>query len=187
MPAPMMNGNVKTRAESNPPPREERRTRPYSGNERLTPGQKTLIWTIVRKNGIEEEMFRDWLEKEYKTRSTKELTQVEAAETIRCLKRFIGEEYEPHMKGLTWGITRAQMRNVKRLAAEIGWKEPDGRADERRIGGMVRKMFPPKNRLELCNKTEGTALIIALEKMGNDRHKGTEAEGIEEEPEDVRA
>jgi hypothetical protein len=53
------------------------------------------------------------------------------------------------------------MRYLKKLAADLGWDDP------KRLDGMVRKMFPPKNRLELLNKREATALIIAMEKMNS--------------------
>jgi hypothetical protein len=181
MPAPEINGNVKTRAET-PPSGAVRHLPPSgagkklgrrTGNERLTPGQMKAIWTIIRKCGIEEEMFRDWLQREFKTDSTRNLTQGDAAEVIRSLKVFTGEEYDPHLRGLTWGITRQQSRYIKALASNIGWKDDCGKADEKRIGGMVRKMFPPKNRLELLNKKEATALIIALEKMEKQPTKGS--------------
>jgi len=127
----------------------------------LTKGQLSAIWTIIRKNGLDEDAFREFLVKEFKVSSTKKLSQADAAEVIHSLKVLIGEEYEPHIRGMTWGITRPQMRYLKKLAADLGWDDP------KRLDGMVRKMFPPKNRLELLNKREATALIIAMEKMNS--------------------
>ncbi len=136
-----------------------------TGNRSITDGQKGAIWTIIRKNGLDEVMFRDWLQREFGTTSTKTLSQADAQEVIRSLKVLTGEEYEPHLRGLTWGITRKQIGYIKQLAVDLGWTEPSGRVDERRIGGMIRKMFPPKNRMELLNKREATSLIIGLEKQ----------------------
>jgi hypothetical protein len=125
----------------------------------VTGGQKTAIWTMVRKNGMDEDEFRGWLRREFGSGSTKELSQAEAAEVIHHLKVYLGEEHEPHRQGITWGITGPQIRNVRRLAGDLGWDDP------KRLAGMVQKMFSPKNRLELLTKAEGTKLIIALEKM----------------------
>ena len=152
---------------------EARRVKTGSGS--ITGGQKGAIWTIIRKSGLDEAMFRDWLQREFGTVSAKTLSQADAQEVIRSLKVLTGEEYEPHLAGLTWGITRKQIGYIKKLAVDLGWTEKNGNADEKRIGGMIRKMFPPKNRLELLNKREATSLIIGLEKQ------------LVTEPEEVRA
>lgn len=139
----------------------------------ITKGQKKAIWTMVRKNGMDVEMFRDWLMKEFGTGSTRSLSLDEAAQVIHSLKVFFGEEYEPY-QGLTWGITKRQIRYAKRLVVELGWVTSTGSVigktgiDEKRLNGMIKKMFPPKSRIELLNKKEGTSLIIALEKIGKD-------------------
>jgi len=125
----------------------------------ITIRQKTAIWTIVRKNGIDEAEFRDWLEREYGTRSTRELSVRDAESAINALRRFAGERFEGH-RTITWGITERQMRYIRRLAEDMGWDNP------KRLDGLVKKMFSPKNRLELLTKSEGTKLIIALGKMG---------------------
>lgn len=123
----------------------------------ITNGQKKIIWTIVRKHGLDEEEFREWLYRNFETKSTRKLTEFAADEVIKALKALIGEEYRP--RPLTWGITMKQMAKAKALAGELGWDDP------RRLDGLVKKMFDPKNRLELLNKREGTKLIIALDKM----------------------
>jgi len=123
----------------------------------ITNRQKTIIWTIVKKSGIDEGDFRDWLERNYDTRSTRKLTGAMAADVIKSLKVFTGEEFE-HYK-YTWGITKRQMWFVLKLVEKLGWQE------QKRLHGMIKKMFDPKNRIEQLTKTEGTKLIIALEKM----------------------
>lgn len=125
----------------------------------ITVGQKTAIWTMARKNGIDEDEFRGWLRREFGSGSTKELSQADAGEVIHHLKVYLGEEYEPHQRGITWGVTEPQKRYIRRLAADLEWDDP------KRLEGMIRKMYTPKNRLELLTKREATALIIALEKM----------------------
>jgi hypothetical protein len=123
----------------------------------ITNGQKKIIWTIVRKHGLDEEEFREWLYQNFETRSTRKLADYAADEVIKALKALIGAEYRP--RPVTWGITMKQMAKAKALAGELGWDDP------KRLDGMVKKMFDPKNRPELLTKTEGTKLIIALEKM----------------------
>jgi hypothetical protein len=127
----------------------------------ITDGQKTAIWTIIRKRGMDTDEFREWLRREFGTGSTRELSMQDAAEAIRSLKVFYGEEHEKY-QGLTWGISKPQIRYIRKLARDLGWD------DQKRVDGLVLKMFPPKQRVELLNKKEGTALIIALEKMGKD-------------------
>lgn len=119
--------------------------------------QKKVIWTIVRTHGIEEDEFREWLLRNFGTRSTRKLTESKADGVIKSLRVFIGEVYRPHTR--TWGITPKQMGKARHLAEELGWDDP------KRLDGLVKKMFDGKPRLELLNKTEGTKLIIALEKM----------------------
>lgn len=126
----------------------------------ITLGQKRIIWTIVRKQGLDEEEFREWLYRNFEVRSTRKLTESQAEEVIRSLKTLIGEEYTP--RGRTWGITFKQTGKAKALASKLGWDDP------KRLNGLVAKMFDPKNRLELLNKQEGTKLIIALEKMADE-------------------
>ena len=130
----------------------------------ITDRQKTIIWTIIRKNGIDEEQFREMLYRNYEVRSTRKLTESQAADVIKMLRTFTGEEYKPHVR--TWGITTRQMWKVRGLAEKLGWDDP------RRLDGLVKKMFDPKNRLELLNKTEGTKLIVALEKMLHEVERG---------------
>jgi len=123
----------------------------------ITKSQKKLIWTIIRKNGIDVDMFRDMLEKDYGTRSTRKLTEAQAAVVINTLRAYTGEEYKPHMR--TWGITAKQIWKAKALADDLGWDKPQ------RLDGLVKKMFYGKDRIELLNKQEATKLIVALEKM----------------------
>ncbi|MBA7533152.1 hypothetical protein ES705_25387 [subsurface metagenome] len=130
----------------------------------ITKNQKTVIWTIVRKNNIEEEMFRDMLQRTYGTRSTRRLTESQAASVINTLKAYTGEKYKPHTR--TWGITDRQFWKARALAEELGWDKPQ------RLDGLVKKMFYGKNRLELLNKTEATKLIVALEKMVDEVERG---------------
>lgn len=130
----------------------------------ITPNQKKIIWTIVRKNGIDEEQFREMLYRNYEVRSTRKLTESQAADVIKTLKTFTGEEYTP--RTYTWGITSKQIWKAKGLAEKLGWDDP------RRLKGLVKKMFDPKNRLELLTVREGTKLIIALEKMLNEVERG---------------
>ena len=130
----------------------------------ITKNQKTVIWTIVRKNNIDEEMFRDMLHRTYGTRSTKSLTEPQAASVINTLKSYIGDKYKPHTR--TWGITDRQFWKARALAEELGWDKPQ------RLDGLVKKMFYGKDRLELLNKTEATKLIVALEKMAEDVKNG---------------
>ena len=127
----------------------------------ITNGQKKVIWTIVRTHGIEEEEFREWLLRNFGSRSTRKLTESKADGVIRSLRVYIGEVYRPHTR--TWGITPKQMGKAKGLAEELGWDDP------KRLNGLVKKMFDGKPRLELLNKSEGTKLIIALEKMGEEK------------------
>jgi len=124
---------------------------------KITNNQKTIIWTIVRKHGIEEDEFRDWLQRNYGKRSTRELTESEASSVIQSLKAYTGAEYLPRTR--TWGITTRQIYRARKLAGDIGWD------DMRRLDGLVKKMFYGKIRLELLNKAEATKLILALEKM----------------------
>jgi len=130
----------------------------------ITKGQKTVIWTIVRKNGLDEEEFREWLGREFGTRSTRALSSSDAESVIRSLKRYTGETYEERVR--TWGITGKQMRMARGVAHDIGWDDP------KRLDGLVAKMFDPKNRLELLNKKEGSKLIVALERMRDEVRDG---------------
>jgi len=130
----------------------------------ITNIQKKIIWTVVRKNGIDEEMFRDFLERHYGTRSTRELTEAEASDAINSLRVFNGERYKPHTR--TWGITDKQFWKARTLAEQLGWDDP------RRLDGLVKKMFYGKDRLELLNKEEATKLIVALGKMGEEAERG---------------
>jgi len=130
----------------------------------ITKNQKTIIWTIVRKNEIEERIFRDWLKKNYGTRSTRELSEGQAGSVIEGLKAFVGDIYRPRIR--TWGISDKQFWKARALAEELGWKNP------KRLDGLVKKMFYGKDRLELLNKAEATKLILALEKMGDEVKKG---------------
>lgn len=123
----------------------------------ITKNQKAAIWTIVRKNNIDEEMFRDMLQRTYRVRSTRRLTESQAASVISTLKAYTGEKYKPHTR--TWGITDRQYWKARALAEELGWDNPQ------RLDGLIKKMFYGKNRLELLNKEEATKLIVALEKM----------------------
>jgi len=125
--------------------------------KQVTNNQKSAIWTIVRKNGIDEEMFRDWLSRNYGTRSTRQLSEAQGASVIEALKAFVGDHYTPHTR--TWGITDRQFWKARALAGKLGWNKP------KRLDGLVKKMFYGKDRLELLNKMEGTKLIVALEKM----------------------
>lgn len=130
----------------------------------ITKKQKTIIWTTMRKSGIEEDEFREWLLREFGTRSTRELSERDASQVITHLKTYTGEMYTPRPR--TWGITGPQMRNARRLASGLGW------SDEKRLNGMITKMFDPKRRLEQLNKTEGTKLILALERMCGEVERG---------------
>jgi len=130
----------------------------------ITNNQKTAIWTIVRKNGIDEEMFRDWLDRNYGKRSTRKLSEAQAAGVIEALKVFVGDHYKPHTH--TWGITDRQFWKARALAMKLGWDDP------KRLDGLVKKMFYGKDRLELLNKTEATKLIVALEKMVHEVDQG---------------
>jgi len=130
----------------------------------ITKNQKTIIWTIVRKNGIDEEIFRDWLKENYGTRSTRELSEGQAGSVIEGLKAFVGDSYRPRTR--TWGITDKQFWKARALAEKLGWNDP------KRLDGLVKKMFYGKDRLELLNKAEATKLILALEKMVDEVKKG---------------
>lgn len=130
----------------------------------ITKNQKTIIWTIVRKHGLDEGEFRDWLERHFDTRSTRKLSESQAAEVIGSLKAFIGEDYKPRTR--TWGITDRQIWRSRALAGKLGWDDP------KRLNGLIKKMFYGKDRLELLNKREGTMLIIALEKMVDEVARG---------------
>jgi len=127
-------------------------------------GQKKIIWTIIRKNGIDEDEFREWLLREFDTRSTRKLSFSQAEQVIKSLKTFIGQDYRPHLH--TWGITGKQIGKAKGLAEQLGWDDP------KRLNGLIKKMFDPKNRIELLTITEGTKLIIALEKMADEVERG---------------
>lgn len=157
-------GRQRVRREPAPAPRQARGPvgKPKDAKKgSITDGQKTAIWTIIRKRGMDTDEFREWLRREFGTGSTRELSMQDAAEAIRSLKVFYGEEHEKY-QGLTWGISKPQIRYIRKLARDLGWD------DQKRVDGLVLKMFPPKQRVELLNKKEGTALIIALEKMGKD-------------------
>lgn len=130
----------------------------------ITKNQKTIIWTLIWKNGIDERMFRDWLKENYGTRSTRELSDGQATSVIEALKVFIGDRYRPRTR--TWGITDKQFWKARALAEKLGWDNP------KRLDGLVKKMFYGKNRLELLNKAEATKLILALEKMVDEVEKG---------------
>ena len=124
--------------------------------KKITAGQKKIIWTIVRTNNIDEEGFRDWLQRDFDTRSTRALSNSQAEAVIRSLNAFIGKDHTKHL--FTWGITERQIWRAKRLADELGWDDP------RRLNGLIKKMFE-KQALNQLNKTEGTKLIIGLERM----------------------
>lgn len=126
----------------------------------ITGPQKKIIWTMVRKSGMDEEGFRDWLQRQFGKRSTRELTEAQAAEAIRALKTFTGQEYTRRTR--TWGITARQLGKVKGLAHDLGWNEPE------RLNGLIKKMFDGKFRPEQLNKTEASKLIVALERMIED-------------------
>jgi len=132
--------------------------------KKITKNQLKAIWTIVRKNNIDEDMFREWLYDNYEIRSTRKLTEAQAASVIDSLQVFIGHRYRPH--GRTWGITDRQFWKARVLAEKLGWDDP------RRLDGLVKKMFYGKDRLEILNKSEGTKLIVALEKMVVEVEKG---------------
>ncbi|OPL13689.1 MAG: hypothetical protein AVO39_10140 [delta proteobacterium MLS_D] len=134
------------------------------GTNTITGAQKTAIWTILRENGIEEEMFRNWLQEHYGKRSTRELSNAQAASVIQSLKAFVGEEYKP--RTMTWGITDRQMWAARAIAKRIGWDDP------KRLDGMAKRMFTGKFRLELLNKAEGSKLILALERMEDEVKRG---------------
>jgi len=129
----------------------------------ITAGQKKIIWTIVRTNKIDEEGFRDWLQREFETRSTRALSFSQAEEVVRSLNVFTGREHKKHL--YTWGITERQIWKAKRLSDELGWGDP------RRLDGMIRKMFG-KQALVQLNKTEGTKLIVALGRMVAEVERG---------------
>jgi hypothetical protein len=135
----------------------------------ITKGQKAAIWATIRRHGIDEEEFRGWLHREYGVRSTRELSQKQAAEAIDALKVYVGEAYQGH--GRTWGITGKQMGLAKHLADELGWDEPQ------RLTGLVKKMFG-KPDISLLNKTEGSKLIVALQKMTEDGRDYSGSEGF---------
>jgi len=130
--------------------------------KKITAGQKKIIWTIVRTNNIDEEGFRDWLQRDFDTRSTRALSNSQAEAVIRSLNAFIGKDHTKHL--FTWGITERQIWRVKRLADELGWDDP------RRLDGMIKKMFEKKALVQL-NKTEGTKLIIGLERIIENRKR----------------
>ena len=130
----------------------------------ITKNQLTAIWTIVQKSYIDIDMFRDWLSDNYGIRSTRKLTEAQAASVIDSLKVFIGQSYKPH--GSTWGITDRQFWKARFLAEKLGWDDP------RRLDGLIKKMFYGKDELKILNKTEGTKLIVALEKMVVEVEKG---------------
>jgi len=130
----------------------------------ITNGQKTIIWTIVRKSGIDEGDFRDWLQRNFETRSTRELSFEMASDVIKSLKVYTGEEYETYK--YTWGITRKQMWRALKTAERLGWDDP------RRLRGMIAKMFGGKKNIENLTAREGTKLIIALEKMVDEVERG---------------
>jgi len=130
----------------------------------ITKNQLKAIWTIVRKNNIDENMFREWLYDNYEIQSTRKLTEAQAASVIDSLQVFTGHRYRPHVR--TWGITSRQFWKARVLAEKLGWDDP------RRLDGLVKKMFYGKDRLEILNKQEGTKLIVALEKMVNEVEKG---------------
>lgn len=73
----------------------------------ISPGQKKIIRTIIRKHGIDEEGLRDWLQRDFETRSTRQLTFSQAEEVIRSLRVFIGDDFKRHTS--TWGITDKQI------------------------------------------------------------------------------
>ena len=130
----------------------------------ITNTQKKIIWTIVRKNGIDTDVFRDFLLKNYGTKSTRKLTEAQAANCIMDLKIAIGEKFKPHTS--TWGITPRQIWKVRKIAGELGWEDPG------RVDGLVKKMFYGKLRLELLNKSEASKLIVALQKMSKEVENG---------------
>jgi hypothetical protein len=130
----------------------------------VTKNQIKIIWTIVRKYGIGEDEYREWLLRTMGKRQTRQLTESEADEVIRLLKIFIGQEYREYRR--SWGMTTRQRYYAKRLAYQIGWDDP------KRLDGLVKKMFYGKPRMELLNKAEGTKLILALEKMAQEVERG---------------
>lgn len=123
---------------------------------KINNNQKTIIWTIINKHGLDVEEFRDWLQENYGTRSTRKLSKYEADEAINALKVLIGDKYVKHPP--TWGISSRQLHRTRELAEKLGWYDP------KRLNGLVKKMFG-KRLPEQLNKTEGTKLILALEKM----------------------
>lgn len=134
----------------------------------ITKSQKTAIWTLVQKAGIDVDTFRGWLKRQFRTGSTRELSIADAAEVIEALQRFCGQAFARH-KTRTWGVTEKQLRYVRALCGNLGWRDP------KRVDGLVGKLFSPKNRVELLNKREATTLIIALEKMVDEVSKGTKS------------
>ena len=130
----------------------------------ISPGQKKIIWTIVRKNNIDVEGFRDWLQRDFDTRSTRKLTFSQANEVIRSLRVFIVDEHKRHL--ITWGITDKQVWKAQSLADNLGWDDP------KRLNGLIKKMFEGKFNIAQLNKTEGSKLIVALEKMLDDVKRG---------------
>ena len=130
----------------------------------ISPGQKKIIWTIVRKNNIDVEGFRDWLQRDFDTRSTRKLTFSQANEVIRSLRVFIVDEHKRHL--ITWGITDKQVWKAQSLADNLGWDDP------KRLNGLIKKMFEGKFNIAQLNKTEGSKLIVALEKMLDEVKRG---------------
>ena len=131
--------------------------------KKITNNQKKIIWTMIRKNHIDEDGFRDWLQRDFETRSTRELTYGQAEGVIRSLKVFTGNEHKQHP--FTWGITERQIWKAKKFAEELEWHEPQ------RLTGLVKKMFGKPDIIYL-NKTEGSKLIVALEKMAAEVERG---------------
>ena len=123
----------------------------------ISAGQKKVIWTIIRKHNMDVEGIREWLQRDFETRSTRKLTFSQANEVIRSLRVFIGDEHKRHL--ITWGITDKQMWKAQALADNLGWIDP------KRLNGFIKKMFSGKFNIAQLNKTEGTKLIVALEKM----------------------
>ncbi len=132
----------------------------------VTANQKKIIWTIVRKSGIEVEDFRDWLQRNFDIRSTRKLTERQAGEVIRSLNTLIGNEFKQHP--YTWGITEKQIWKAKGLADTLGWKEPQ------RLNGLIKKMFRKLDIVQL-NKTEGSKLIVALGNMVDEVERGAKS------------
>lgn len=118
--------------------------------------QLRMIWALSHQRGFDEPTLRQWITAASGQPSLRRLTVGEASQLIDGLQHpaWDLEAFQSLLTQRADRMTAVQERFIARLAAVIGWSEPQ-------VTGLARRMYH-RSRRESLTRAQASGLIEAL-------------------------